>query len=248
MKVVTARKNVDGIEISYFLRRGSERSILFLHGLGCSKESFEAAFEPGTFPDDVTLIVPDLAGHGESSRPHEFAYSLESHAAVITRLLVEEDVRRPYVVGHSMGGAIGLLCAEKRNDVAGFFCLEGNLIAQDCTVARRVAGVPEGVFVDRMFPLAPMRFRCRGLPTDPPASAIAFYRSAVSLVGWSESGLLLQKLLRLEGRKTYIHGDKSSLEVLNRLRGVDVVSIRHVGHFMMLESPAETYASIVARL
>src|SRR5215471_11218599 len=136
MRAVTLRTTIDGHDICCWIRRGSERGILLLHGLGCSKESFEPAFERGALPEELTLIAPDLLGHGESSQPADAPYSLEAHGELVVRLVQTLGLRQLYVVGHSMGGAIGLLCSDRLPSIAGFFCLEGNLIAEDCTIAR----------------------------------------------------------------------------------------------------------------
>src|SRR5262252_5204180 len=87
MRAVTLRTTIDGHDICCWIRRGSERGILLLHGLGCSKESFEPAFERGALPEELTLIAPDLLGHGESSQPADAPYSLEAHGELVVRLV-----------------------------------------------------------------------------------------------------------------------------------------------------------------
>ncbi len=65
---------VEGHEIAFVRRPGGDRCILFLHGLGCSKESFGAVFAGSFFSDQFTLISPDLVGYGHSSKDAEFSY------------------------------------------------------------------------------------------------------------------------------------------------------------------------------
>ena len=49
------------LDISARLRGSSDELILFIHGLGCSKESFDAAFDSPDFAD-FQLLAVDLVG------------------------------------------------------------------------------------------------------------------------------------------------------------------------------------------
>jgi pimeloyl-ACP methyl ester carboxylesterase len=53
------------------------------------------------------VIAPDLPGHGDSDPPTG-DYSLGAHAAALRDLLVALGYRRATIVGHSLGGGIGL--------------------------------------------------------------------------------------------------------------------------------------------
>jgi pimeloyl-ACP methyl ester carboxylesterase len=249
MNTQTLQAKIGDREISYLLRKRTGHAVLFLHGLGCSKESFTSAFDHGVFPEDLTLIAPDLIGHGESSQPPDDSYSLEAHSECVLRLLEEFELRDLVVVGHSMGGAIGLMCASQLRSLVAFFCLEGNLIGADCAVARKIVSVSELHFVQNLFPFAPLRFRCTGSSLDPPCSPVAFYRSARSLVEWSDSERLFAMFKTLHVAKTYIFGSKNArMPILSRLGDVEAVPIEGCGHFMLLERPDETYRAILDRI
>ena len=53
------------------------------------------------------IIIPDLRGHGRS--PHMRPYTFGHHAADVASLLQPNEPT--YILGHSMGGALGLLLA-----------------------------------------------------------------------------------------------------------------------------------------
>jgi pimeloyl-ACP methyl ester carboxylesterase len=89
-----------------------EPVLVLLHGLGVNG----AVWEPfvahlAGWPGRV--IIPDLRGHGRS--PHAEAYTAAAHAADVAALV--ENERQVYVVGHSMGGMIGLVLTDGSHDV-----------------------------------------------------------------------------------------------------------------------------------
>ena len=242
-------KRVGGFDISCLYKISGDECILFIHGLGCSKDSFIDAFDGEWFGHDLSLLAVDLVGHGQSSKPSDFLYELEQQAAVIADLLKSLDIKTLHIVAHSMGGAIALLLMRTLNQVKSFFCMEGNLVAEDCTLSKRVASMPESKFVNEIYPLAPQKFRCRGLPTDPDPSPVAVYRSAKSLVYWSTEGNLLGEFLQLPFPKYYFYGENNQhIAVLDRLQLIEVVKIPGGGHFMMLDNPHVTYHEIRNRI
>jgi pimeloyl-ACP methyl ester carboxylesterase len=92
-------------------RSASPNLIYFLHGLGCSKDSFENVWKQPDFKD-FSLLAMDLAGFGHSDRPIDFSYSMEDHAKVCETVLRTFSEPRVHIVAHSMGGAVGLLLAD----------------------------------------------------------------------------------------------------------------------------------------
>lgn len=60
----------------------------------------------------VRVVVPDLRGCGESSRPSD-GYSLERFADDVLAVIEAQGGERPLLVGHSMGGQIAQLAAAR---------------------------------------------------------------------------------------------------------------------------------------
>ncbi len=92
----------------YFEDHGSgSPTVLLLHGLGANGASW------GPFVDRLRtrfpgrIVVPDLRGHGRSLHATNYGYG--QHAADVAELLAADE--SVYVVGHSMGGLIGLALA-----------------------------------------------------------------------------------------------------------------------------------------
>jgi pimeloyl-ACP methyl ester carboxylesterase len=57
------------------------------------------------------IMVPDLRGHGDSDWAKGSSYSLSDYVYDLTRLMQSAAVHSAAIVGHSMGGMIGLMFA-----------------------------------------------------------------------------------------------------------------------------------------
>lgn len=234
--------------LSANIRNGHAGDILFIHGLGCSKESFDYVFQNELFKE-WRLIAPDLLGFGESTKPDDFSYTMDDHANTLHKLLVELESKQPIIIAHSMGGAIGLLLNDKLPSIQYFFCLEGNLVAEDCFVSKTVASEVENEFTKITYYKNPLNFRCRHHESEPAPSPIAYYRSSVSLVKLSESGVLLDKFLNLESPRNYIYGEENkNTKSVHTLANKDIIEIKNCGHFMLNDNPHDTYREIARKL
>ncbi len=135
-RIVELNYNGSALKKSCEFRKGRGESILLIHGLGCLKESFEGIWSLPRFRRHAILAL-DLPGFGDYNRKKNFSYTLEEHAEV-WRLVVEKlGLQRIHLVGHSMGGAVGLLVAKRvPSKIMSFTSLESNLIGADCTTSR----------------------------------------------------------------------------------------------------------------
>jgi pimeloyl-ACP methyl ester carboxylesterase len=84
-----------------------EPALLLLHGLGATGEVWAGMLGLLAGRWSGRWVVPDLRGHGRSS--HAAAYSFGQHAADLATLFGPGE--RVVVVGHSMGGVVGLALA-----------------------------------------------------------------------------------------------------------------------------------------
>ncbi len=239
--------------ISYDLQKVSKDSIVFIHGLGVCKDCFRDVWGfPGY--QQYTILAFDLPGFGDSDKPHGFSYSMEDQAAITNLLIQELNLSRVHIVGHSMGGAIGLLLArEIRPIVESFICLEGNLIGEDCTGSRAAIRYSLEDFQKEGFQHLKSNISegedvlfigCLS-KSDP----YAFYRSSESLVEWSDSGRLLELFLELDVRKCYVFGElNAGAPVIRRLTSVPKLMIPNAGHGMMTDNPSRFYKELLGVL
>ena len=248
-----------GHEIACSYREGSGESVVFIHGLGCSRESFQDVW---AFPgyENYTLLAFDLAGFGDSARPKDFSYALEEQAEICKRVIARFGCERINLVAHSMGGAIALLLAAKiPAKVISFISLEGNLTGAECRFTREAITYSFADFEKGLFRDYKARFRDNEVmigarvltnrlyygwltKTDP----WAHYRSSASMVQWCDSGRLLKMFNDLNKRKCYIFGEAHrDLAVIGRLGDTPRIEIAGSGHFMMVDNPSEFYQKLL---
>ena len=102
----------------YFSRLGTARKgiILFLHGITGSRRYWEKRVQP--FASDYQLILPDLLGFGLSPKPW-LEYDIEVFRDSMWDFLQFNGwADQPlHIIGHSLGGIIGLEMAAKYPDL-----------------------------------------------------------------------------------------------------------------------------------
>jgi pimeloyl-ACP methyl ester carboxylesterase len=239
--------NHDGHEYEVattFRQRGGEM-VFLIHGLGCSKASFRDIWLRDEF-SDYSILALDLIGFGDSTKSDMFSYKMEDHAAVCAKVVKKLAARKVHIVAHSMGGAIGLLLPPWfLESVKSFANLEGNLTSEQCgVVSRKTVSVPLEKFEKDVLPdlknlsknLGDGRFF---LDSSLP---FGFYKSAESLVDWSDSGELLTRFIQSPCKKCYFYGQENAgMAVLGRLDGIEKVMIGNSGHFLMNDNPDEFF-------
>jgi len=99
--------HLDDVDLHYEVV-GEGQPLLFIHGLGSRGSAWE--LQVPDFADRYQVIVLDVRGHGESSKPAG-PYSVRLFAADTVGLLNALGIGSAHVVGISMGGMIGLQLA-----------------------------------------------------------------------------------------------------------------------------------------
>jgi pimeloyl-ACP methyl ester carboxylesterase len=240
------------IEISGRLRTGGDDLLLFLHGIGCGKAMFDTAFDAPELAG-FSLCAFDFPGHGNSPPLPSTRHSVEAYADITWQVLAELSPRRVFLMGHSLGGAVGLVACAGLGNLAHFVNVEGNLVAQDCgLVSRNLAEQPALLFRERGF--AEFLRQLRG-STQPDlriwatwyalCDPTAVHQVAGSLVEWSDAGKLLE-IFRALPRKSYVYGDEGNrLEhLLPSLRSIPQHAIVGAGHFPMVDNPPVFYRTL----
>ncbi len=94
----------DNLKINY-LRKGSGKSIVLLHGWGASLDTFMPLFEDLSKSYDVTLL--DFPGFGKSSEPST-PWNLDDYAKMTMNFMAALSIKNPTLLGHSFGGRVSI--------------------------------------------------------------------------------------------------------------------------------------------
>lgn len=95
-------------KISY-TDRGEGTAIVFLHGFLENKEMWQEYV--AYFSKNYRVVTIDLLGHGDSDCLG-YVHSMEDNAHVVYEVLKESAITKAIIIGHSMGGYVGLAFAE----------------------------------------------------------------------------------------------------------------------------------------
>lgn len=234
-------------------------TLVYVHGLGESGLTLEAMISDPQLAD-YDHVVPDLPGYGRSAWPAE-AFTLEDHAQAVGELMAHLDLRDVVLVGHSMGGVIGLRICES-NDASGggrvraFFNIEGNVTSDDCGFSGR----PGDLALDAWLAGGWQDF-VDGLHKDASASAdgrqvLQAYGASLhladprtllqnckDLVAVSGENRIAGRLGALTRPLLYVSGYRGVGErSLGQLRdaGVAIATVSDAGHWPFVDHPATT--------
>jgi pimeloyl-ACP methyl ester carboxylesterase len=118
---------------------GDKPALVMIHGL-LGSSSF---FDPQSLLPQLDVRTPDLLGYG-GKRSIDVGIDLHAQAGEIVRVL-REDVKQPaWLLGHSVGGAVMMLAAERAPElVRGLVSVEGNFTLKDAFWCARIAAMPE---------------------------------------------------------------------------------------------------------
>ena len=93
--------------------KGQGKPILWLHGFLEDHQIWDNIYP--TFLDlGYQIILIDLPCHGQSRFLGDYC-SMKEIAAIVDQILKENKIENPYVIGHSMGGYVGLELLLLRN-------------------------------------------------------------------------------------------------------------------------------------
>jgi len=243
------------LQIEYFIRPGRKGTILYLHGLGCSKNDFLRA----TSTDELqayTLVAFDFPGCGNSSYPDNIVFGIDDLVEITNIFVSKLSLGDLVVIGHSMGGLVALLYIQRYGEhIKGFINVEGNLASQDCFFSREIikysfVELKEMVFQDFVQKLS--RSENRGFQKyvdtlEKYSSPKAFFDYCPSLVSYSDNENLIQRFTGLKIPIIFIYGSENNLLShipLLKNKGCEVAEIANSNHFPFYDNPQDYYRVI----
>ena len=96
---------VNGIYHSVWQSKNRDKpTLLLIHGFSASYSVWLRFAKH--FTTDYNVVIPDLAGHGETGFKPEWDYSIESQCTRLEGLLDQLSIDKAHIIGNSMGGFI----------------------------------------------------------------------------------------------------------------------------------------------
>ncbi len=99
------RVNIGELDMSLYRGGSDDRpTLLMLHGYSADKNVWLRFARH--FVDDYQVIIPDMAGHGETAYQAGGDYSISAQSQRLKALLDTLQIDRVHIIGNSMGGFI----------------------------------------------------------------------------------------------------------------------------------------------
>ncbi len=117
------RKN--GVSLAYEDINPGSPPVLFVHGWGCDHSIFSS--QANYFSHSYRVVSVDLRGHGKSDAPLQ-DYTMAGYADDLAWLCGELALRKPIVVGHSMGGNVAMEFAARHPEIPASIILIDSVI------------------------------------------------------------------------------------------------------------------------
>ena len=103
----------DGVKIHLAEWSGRGQTLLCIHGITANCRCWDLI--ASALAPDYRVLAMDLRGRGRSDKPAT-GYSIEQHGRDILALLDDLKVKRPVIMGHSLGAFISLAFAARYPD------------------------------------------------------------------------------------------------------------------------------------
>lgn len=107
----------------YFQKLGKGNDLILLHGWKQDVSSFHNISE--ILKDHFTLWLIDLPGFGRSENPKKPFY-VKDYAEIIEEFIKQNKLKNPRLLGHSLGGRIGIKLASQNPEILSKLVLESS--------------------------------------------------------------------------------------------------------------------------
>src|SRR5262245_42606121 len=111
----------NGVRLHYTRTGGEHPPIVLAHGFSDDGLCWTPVAK--VLESEYDIIMVDARGHGRSAAPEQ-GYGSAEHAADLAGVIRALGLKRPAVLGHSMGAATSLVLAGSYPDLVGAILLE----------------------------------------------------------------------------------------------------------------------------
>jgi pimeloyl-ACP methyl ester carboxylesterase len=246
--------------VHYITAGKGNRTIVFVHcwagNLGFWRE------QVSLLADKARLIFIDLPGHGQSDKP-QTNYTMDFFADAVLAVLDAEKIEKAIFIGHSMGGAV--LCRVHHRapeKFAGLISVDGLLCRPPGTREQAHAlvtpfGTPHYLdhargFINTFFPIpGSENLRDRVMSEMLATPQHVMLGAMLGMFSEDQPDWILQKVnapVAAINAHSPWWNDRYEQYVRSLTPQSDYVMMDGVGHFLMLEKPAEFNAALLSVL
>lgn len=230
------------LAMAYLAVPGPGTTTVYLGGLGASGlADFAPVLTHPLIAGSGAALSLDLLGSGWSDHDDRLTYTIEQHAESIASLLDALGLQDTTVVGHSLGGSIGIVLATARPDLVGrLIVAEPNLDAGVGSFSVSLAAQDEAEFCRTGHTALVARLRQRSdavfARTVAAWDPAALHRTAVSLLA-GRSPTFRRQLMEATMPRTFILGSRSMDDVSGLVdSGCEVRVLADSGHEMTTDN------------
>jgi pimeloyl-ACP methyl ester carboxylesterase len=241
----------DGLEIVCEVRGQGDMALVFLHGWCGDREYWK--HQADAFAADYRVVTLDQAGHGESGKDRK-AWTVAGLAGDVEAVVKALGLKRVILIGHSMGGPVALIAAKRMpGTVVGVVGVDTLQNAEQDMPAEARKKFEEafekdfkgtmragfgGLLHEKADPELKQWLLTRAEAQDP-KMALGLMRDMGDLDTkklFKEAGVLVRCINSAGGFKFFT---KTDVETNKKYADYGAVTIAEVGHYPMLEKPAE---------
>lgn len=230
-------------------RYGQGEKILFIHGSGWNTHMWYG--QRDYLASSMEVILVDLPGHGESSG--KGCKSVEEYRDTVYEMMKELDMGKPYIVGHSLGGAIVQSLSITYPD-----SIKGAILIGTGAKLRVLPHILEGIMKDKETTIntivelaftkkASASLKNRAVNETMRCAAEVIFRDFHACNSFdvmaSVSSLSIPALI-VCGADDALTLPKYSLYLNKAIRGSRLVLVEDAGHMVMMEKPVEVSRAI----
>ena len=240
----------NGVRLYYTDAGSGAPPLLFIHGWCCNQTHWRS--QVSAFRRRHRVVTVDLRGHGKSDKP-QHDYTMDGFAEDIEWLIGKLDLRKPVVIGHSMGGLITLLLARrKKRPLRAIVMIDGtlHLAMSEAEVVGLLHGIESDgyasvakVIVDGFFrPTSPQALRAeltKRLLSTPRHVMVPSIKSLAVEMRPDPLDIGIPSLF-IDAGRTFDELKKIEATV----PGIEIARTNGAAHFNMIETPDQVNAML----
>jgi abhydrolase domain-containing protein 6 len=245
-----------------YLEGGTGNTVIMLHGFGGNKDNWPRFAK--YFTPNYRVIIPDLPGFGESSKPENAKYTIAAQVERINLLARGLKLTKFHIVGNSMGGSIAGTYAATYPEMVKTLALfdsggvkspvksERNLLIEkgiNPLVVKNVEDYDRLLAINFYKPFPIPSFVKKYLAKEA-AKAGPLNEKIYAEITNTDFYTLESKLNKIKAPTLIVWGDSdkvldiSSVPIFRKgIKNSQSVIIKECGHLPMLEKPQETAAA-----